>query len=157
MEFVTDLMKKFGLGPKHLILTGHSLGANVAAEVANAFGLKAVVFCLPMLCGPRINYSDLTVCNVVGDPICVAFTGTYNHLLPGRDLLIQYHKSFIGPSELHSGERLAMQTLMLHTAAMNEVARVAVKEAKEEVFRDSSPRGADGKLKPIGLSMKVSI
>ena len=38
-----------------------------------------------------------------------------------------------------------------------EITDDPVKEAKEEVFRDSSPRGADGKLRPIGLSMKVSI
>ena len=149
MSFVTKIMRQFGLGPRHIVVTGHSLGANVAAEVANAFGCRAVGFCLPMLCGDRRNYQDLTVCNIFGDPVALAFTGLYNHLLPGRDILLQYDRSFIGPSELHSSDRLARQLYVTfqETRPSPEELQVQGKERDADV-KPSSPTRTKRPMSP---------
>jgi len=120
MEFVANLIKRFDMGPRQLCMTGHSLGATVAAEVANAYGTPAVAFALPMLSGDRANYQDLVVCNVIGDPIVTAFMGTYNRLLPECDVLLQYPYAFASPGKLHSSERLARQIMLLHQAAQQQ-------------------------------------
>ena len=152
MKLVGDLIKRFGIGPRHLVLSGHSLGANVAAEVANAFGCRAVGFCLPMLCGDRRNYQDLTVCNVYGDPVAVAFNGVYNNLLPGRDLVLKYHRSFVGPSEQHSSDRVARQLYVTYQET-NATMKVTKEEAAghEKAAKLSSPR-----VKPKDMSPRAT-
>jgi len=144
MAFVTKILKQFGLGPRHIVLTGHSLGANVAAEVANAFCCRAVGFCLPMLCGDRRNYQDLTVCNVYGDPVAVAFTGVYNHLLDGTDILLQYHRSFIGPSELHSSDRLARQLYVTYQERAPSAEELAREDEAQRNKEEAAKKAAAG-------------